>query len=170
MPRSAPTVKGRTHWGQSLGCCSWGIVPVLKVSLSEVQGDSGIEAGPKSPTHNKKILRIFSVNYCYYFLLLSWGSFWYFSSQRTHLHLICLPKPWCHLNLGVHPCSDAHPVSPVSPRPFLCPSVPALTQATAILSVGCSSSHLAMLPPGSVAHCGLRGASKHKSALETSVP
>ena len=71
MPRSASTVKGRTRWGQSLGGSSWSIVPVLWVSRSEVQGDSGIDAGLKSPTHNKKILCIFSVNYCYSFFLFS---------------------------------------------------------------------------------------------------
>lgn len=67
MPRSASTVKGRTR-GQSLGGTSWSIVPVLWVSRSEVQGDSGIDAGLKSPTHNKKILCIFSVNYYSFFL------------------------------------------------------------------------------------------------------
>ena len=131
MPRSASTVKGRTHWGQSLGCCSWGIVPVLKVSRSEVQGDSGIEAGPKSPTHNKKILCNFSVNYCYFFLfshpevlsgishLRERISIWYaFPSPSlgvtltlecilAAMRILCLLYLSLSLSLFLCPCADA---------------------------------------------------------------
>lgn len=122
----------------------------LRSPIQKFKGTVELMQGPK-PQLQQKILRIFLPLWWVVIFTLSWRLFWV-SSQRTHLHLICLS-----LSLGVililkrslQRCASRVSCISLSLSLSLCPCT---TPGHSILSVVAAFPYLAMLPPGSVAH------------------